>query len=190
MLCSAHYVKKPLLCWLRRLAIMLTLPRTVVSTCTTYCNIRTRTRYSRSSYGPHTEIVYLPKEHFRVCIWSGGAVRMEVKCSVLFLFEIQSVNWIKRQECFGYLMSIIVQQDATMYILLYFSKLLYISSFIDTNLIHNFYINYIKLSSSTCFKRHPLIFRRSMMLIVHVCSLWYSHSLQVAVLCTCQRETV
>jgi len=23
------------------------------------------------------------------------------------------------------------------------------------------------------------------MLIVHVCSLWYSHSLQVAVLCTC-----
>ena len=44
---------------------------------------------------------------------------------------------------------------------------------------------YIKLSSSTCFERHPLIFRRSMMLIVHVCSLWYSHSLQVAVLCTC-----
>jgi len=31
-------------------------------------------------------------------------------------------------------------------------------SFIDTNLIHNFYINYIKLSSSTCFERHPLIF--------------------------------
>ena len=31
-----------------------------------------------------------------------------------------------------------------------------------------FYINYIKLSSSTCFERHPLIFRRSMMLIVHV----------------------
>ena len=48
-----------------------------------------------------------------------------------------------------------------------------------------FYINYITLSSSTCFERHPLIFRRSMMLIVHVCSLWYSHSLQVAVLCTC-----
>ena len=53
-------------------------------------------------------------------------------------------------------------------------------SFIDTNLIHNFfYINYIKLSSSTCFERHPLIFRRSMMLIVHVCSLlkmsgWHS----------------
>jgi len=46
-----------------------------------------------------------------------------------------------------------------------------------------FYISYIKLSSSTCFERHPLIFRRSMMLIVHVCGLWYS--LQVAVLCTC-----
>jgi len=58
-------------------------------------------------------------------------------------------------------------------------------SFIGTDLIHNFYINYIKLSSSTCFERHPLIFRRSMMLIVHVCSLWYSHSPQVAVLCTC-----
>ena len=42
-----------------------------------------------------------------------------------------------------------------------------------------FYINYIKLSSSTCFERHPLIFRRSMMLIVHVCSLWYSYSLKV-----------
>jgi hypothetical protein len=38
------------------------------------------------------------------------------------------------------------------------------NSFIDTNLIHNFYINYIKLSSSTCFERRPLIFRRSMML--------------------------
>ena len=61
----------------------------------------------------------------------------------------------------------------------------YVSSFIDTKLIKNFYINYIKLSSSTCFERHPLIFRRSMMLTVHVCSLWYSHSLQVAVLCTC-----
>jgi hypothetical protein len=48
-----------------------------------------------------------------------------------------------------------------------------------------FYINYIKLSSYTCFERNPLIFRRSMMLIVHVCSLWCSHSLQVAVLCTC-----
>jgi len=61
-----------------------------------------------------------------------------------------------------------------------------IYSFIDTNLIHNFFnINYIKLSSSTCFERHPLIFRRSLMLIVHVCGLWYSHSLQAAVLCTC-----
>ena len=29
-----------------------------------------------------------------------------------------------------------------------------------------FYIYYIKLSSSTCFERHPPIFRRSMMLIV------------------------
>jgi len=29
-----------------------------------------------------------------------------------------------------------------------------VNSFIDTNLIHNFYINYIKLSSSTCFERH------------------------------------
>ena len=59
------------------------------------------------------------------------------------------------------------------------------NSFIDTNLNTIFYINYIKLSSSTCFERHPLIFRRSMMLIVHVRSLWYSHFLQVAVLCTC-----
>ena len=42
-----------------------------------------------------------------------------------------------------------------------------------------FYINYIKLSSSTCFERHPLILRRSIMLIVHVCSLWYSHSVKV-----------
>ena len=48
-----------------------------------------------------------------------------------------------------------------------------VNSFIDTNLIHNSYINYIKLSFSTCFERHPLIFRRSMMLNVHVCSLWY-----------------
>jgi len=63
--------------------------------------------------------------------------------------------------------------------------LLHGNSFIDTNLIHNFYINYIKLWSSICFERHPLIFRSSMMLIVHVCSLWYSYSLQVAVLCTC-----
>ena len=52
------------------------------------------------------------------------------------------------------------------------------TSFINTNLIHNSYINYIKLSSSTCFEHHPLILRRSVMLIVHVCSLWYSHSLQ------------
>ena len=29
------------------------------------------------------------------------------------------------------------------------------NSFIDTNLIHNFYINYIKLSSSTCFEQPP-----------------------------------
>jgi hypothetical protein len=36
------------------------------------------------------------------------------------------------------------------------------NSFINTNLIHNSYINYIKLSSSTCFERHPLILRRSM----------------------------
>jgi len=41
-----------------------------------------------------------------------------------------------------------------------------------------FYINYMKLSSFTCFERHPLILRRSIMLTVHVCSLWYSHSLQ------------
>jgi hypothetical protein len=41
-------------------------------------------------------------------------------------------------------------------------------------------MNYINLSSSTCFERHPLIFRRSMMLTVHVCSLWYPHSRQVA----------
>jgi len=48
-----------------------------------------------------------------------------------------------------------------------------------------FYINYIKLSSPTCFERHPLIFRRSMMLIVHVCkynirlynfTLWHTDS--------------
>ena len=47
-----------------------------------------------------------------------------------------------------------------------------------------FYINYITLSSSTCFERHSLIFR-SVSLTVHVCSLWCSHSLQVAILCTC-----
>ena len=29
-------------------------------------------------------------------------------------------------------------------------------SFIDINLIHNFYTNYLKLSSSTCFERHPV----------------------------------
>jgi len=59
------------------------------------------------------------------------------------------------------------------------------TSFISTNLIHNSYINYIKLNASTCFERHPPILRWSMSLIVHVCNLWYSHSLQVAVLCTC-----
>jgi len=37
-------------------------------------------------------------------------------------------------------------------------------SFISSNLIHNSYISYIKLNASTCFERHPLIFRRSMML--------------------------
>ena len=58
-------------------------------------------------------------------------------------------------------------------------------SFISSNLIHNSYINYIKLNASTCFERHSPILRRSMSLIVRVCSLWYSHSLQVAVLCTC-----
>jgi len=62
-------------------------------------------------------------------------------------------------------------------------------SFISSKLIHNSYINYIKLNASICFGRHPPIIRRSMSLIVHVCSLWYSHSLQVAILCTCQRET-
>ena len=59
------------------------------------------------------------------------------------------------------------------------------SSFISSNLIHNSYINYIKLNASTCFGRHPPILRRSVSLIIHVCSLWYSHSLQVAVLYTC-----
>jgi len=48
-------------------------------------------------------------------------------------------------------------------------------SFISTNLIHNTYINYIKLNASTCFERHSPILRRSMSLIVHVCSLCYSH---------------
>ena len=42
-----------------------------------------------------------------------------------------------------------------------------------------FHINYIQLSSSTCFERHSLILRRSVVLIVHVCSLWYSHSVKV-----------
>jgi len=55
-------------------------------------------------------------------------------------------------------------------------------SFISSNLIHN---SYIKLNASTFFGRHLPILRRSMSLVVHVCSLWYSHSLQVAVLCTC-----
>ena len=59
-----------------------------------------------------------------------------------------------------------------------------VHSFISSNLIHTSYINYIKLNSSTCFERHPPILRRSMSLIVPVRSLWYSHSLQVAVLCT------
>jgi len=49
------------------------------------------------------------------------------------------------------------------------------NSFISTNLIHNSYINYIELNASACFERHPPILRRSMSLIVHVCSLWYSH---------------
>ena len=56
----------------------------------------------------------------------------------------------------------------------------------SSNLIHNSYIHYIRLNASTCFERHPPILRRSMSLIVHVCNLWYSHSLQVAVLCTCK----
>ena len=44
------------------------------------------------------------------------------------------------------------------------------NSFISSNLIHNSYINYIKLNASTCFERHPLILRRSMSLLIHVCS--------------------
>ena len=48
------------------------------------------------------------------------------------------------------------------------------NSFISSNLIHNSYVNYIKLKASTCFGRHPPILRRSMSLILHVCSLWYS----------------
>jgi len=35
-----------------------------------------------------------------------------------------------------------------------------------------FYINYIKLSSSTCFERHPLIFRRSMILTLRSLTLY------------------
>ena len=38
-------------------------------------------------------------------------------------------------------------------------------SFIDTNLIHNSYLNYIKLNASTCFERHPPILRGSVSLI-------------------------
>ena len=52
-----------------------------------------------------------------------------------------------------------------------------------------FYINSTKLNASTCFEHHPPIFRRSMSLIIHVCSHWYSHSLQVVVLCTCWSES-
>jgi hypothetical protein len=43
--------------------------------------------------------------------------------------------------------------------------------------------------ASTCFGRHPPIFRRSLLLIIQLCRLWCSHSLQVAVLCTCWRES-
>jgi len=43
-------------------------------------------------------------------------------------------------------------------------------SFISSNLIHNSYINYIKLNAPTCFERHPLVLRRSVSLIIHVCS--------------------
>jgi len=60
-----------------------------------------------------------------------------------------------------------------------FEKKHFSDSFISSNLIHNSYINYLKLNASTSFERHPPILRRSMSLIVHVCSLWYSHSLQV-----------
>ena len=38
------------------------------------------------------------------------------------------------------------------------------NSFISSNLIHNSYVNYIKLKASTCFGRHPPILRRSMSL--------------------------
>ena len=43
----------------------------------------------------------------------------------------------------------------------------------------NVYINYIKLNSSKYFERHPLIFRSSIILIVHVLSLGHSHSIKV-----------
>jgi hypothetical protein len=58
-------------------------------------------------------------------------------------------------------------------------QILNLDSFINTNLIHNFYINYIKLSSSTCFEHRPLIFRRLVMLTVHLCSHWYRPSVKV-----------
>ena len=47
-----------------------------------------------------------------------------------------------------------------------------------------FYINYIELSSSTYFERHPLIFRRSMMLIVHVCRMYTEWEYQRLHTCT------
>ena len=84
MLYSVYYVRKLLMCWLRRLAIILTLPRTVVSISTTYCNIRKHTRYTHSSYAPQTETVYLRKQHLRIRICEGDAMRMEVKCSLFF----------------------------------------------------------------------------------------------------------
>ena len=48
------------------------------------------------------------------------------------------------------------------------------NSFISSNLIHNSYINSVKLNTSTCFGVHPPILRRSMSLIIQVCSLWCS----------------
>jgi len=99
----------------------------------------------------------------------------EWRYQMLYWYNFTSWGWAR------YCSKHVRVEDGNKYI-----KHLCINSFIDTNLIHNFfYINYIKLSSSTFFERHPLIFRGPMMLIVHVCSLWYSHSLQVAVLCTC-----
>ena len=44
---------------------------------------------------------------------------------------------------------------------LHVSLPLLVTSFISSNLIHNSYINYIKLNASTCFRRHPPILRRS-----------------------------